>query len=253
MAGSFIIDCFPEAASKYHRNYAIVVIDVIRATTTATTAIALGRRVFPCQTTDDAFVKAASLHEPLMVGELGGNMPVGFDMTNSPNLISQRDDVNRPMILVSSSGTQLLMNAAGAEAVYIACLRNLTSVARHLLGRHQRVAILGAGTRGRFRREDQIGCAWLAEKLLAGGCHAETPETLEYVQRWKGIDLEVIREGRSAEYLCRSGQESDLAYILSHVDDLDIVPTLVSGELVVADRRSSDSSAPAIDAAAIVA
>ncbi len=232
MAVSVIIDCFPESASRYLSDYAIVVIDVIRATTTATTALSLGRRVFPCLTTDAAFVIASSLHEPLLVGELGGNMPFGFDLTNSPALISERDDIHRPMILVSSSGTQLLLNAVGAKAVYVACLRNLSAVARYLQSRHQRVAVIGAGTRGRFRREDQIGCAWLTEKLLAAGYQAENPETLEYVRRWQGAGLDVIREGRSADYLRRSGQEIDLDFVLTHLDDLDVVPSLIGSELI---------------------
>ena len=233
MTGSVVIDCFPESACRYHAEHAIVAIDVIRATTTATTALSLGRRVFPCQTTDDAFVLASSLHEPLLVGELGGNMPFGFDITNSPALLSARDDVNRPMILVSSSGTQLLMNAIGAEAVYVACLRNLSAVARYLEGHHQRVAVIGAGTRGRFRREDQIGCAWLTDKLLTAGYKAENHETIEYVERWKGADLNVIRDGRSADYLRKSGQTVDLDFILGHIEDLAIVPILINNELII--------------------
>jgi 2-phosphosulfolactate phosphatase len=230
--GSVVIDCFPDSAHRYLRDHVIVAIDVIRATTTATTALDGGRRVIPCQTTDDAFVIASRLQEPLLVGELGGNMPVGFDLTNSPYLISRRDDIHRPMILLSSSGTQLLLNAAGAEATYIACLRNISAVAAHLALHHPKVAVLGAGTRGQFRREDQIGCAWLAEKLLDCGYGTENRETLECVRRWKNVDLEVIREGRSAAYLKKSGQEMDLEFVLGHLDDLEIVPTLVSGELV---------------------
>ncbi len=234
MNGSVIIDCFPESAQRYKDGYAIVVIDVIRATTTATTAIASGRRVFPAQTTDEAFVLASALGDPLLVGELGGNMPYGFTMTNSPAQIAVRNDVNRPMVLVSSSGTQLLLNAKGGEALYIACFRNLSAVANYIAGRHERVAILGAGTRGQFRREDQMGCAWVAEKLIRAEYNAETPQTREYISRWKGVDPEEVRDGRSADYLRRSGQAEDLEFILRHIDDLNIVPALVNGELVVA-------------------
>lgn len=234
MKGVVAIDCFPESAERYRERYAIVVVDVIRATTVAATAVSMGRRVFPARTADDASIVAASLKEPLLVGELGGNMPYGFDLTNSPAQIAVRTDVQRPMVLVSSSGTQLLMNAAGGAAVYVGCLRNVSALARHLAASHERVAVLGAGTRGQFRREDQIGCAWVAEKLVAAGYFAETPRTSELIARWRGADLQVIRGGRSAAYLCRSGQQEDLEFVLSHVDDLDVVPRLVGGELVPA-------------------
>lgn len=231
MKGAVIIDAFPESAERYRQGYAIVVVDVIRATTTATTAVSMGRQVIPAQTTDEAIRLASSLKEPILVGELGGNMPVGFDLTNSPARIAERLDVHRPMILVSSSGTQLLLNAVGAEAVYIACFRNFSAVSRYLAGRHRRIAVLGAGTRNQFRREDQIGCVLVAEQLVASGYIPETEATSHYISRWSGTNLDVVRSGRSAAYLRDSGQEIDLDFVLSHVDDLETVPSLINGGL----------------------
>lgn len=240
MKGTVIIDSFPESAERYRDQYAIVVIDVIRATTTATTAISLGRRVFPVRTTDEASRIASTLNNPLMAGELGGNMPYGFDLTNSPAQLVERNDLHRPMVLVSSSGTQLLMNAVGAEAVYIACFRNFSAVARYLDGRHRRIAVLGAGTRNEFRREDQMGCAWVAERLMACGYFPETEKTSRYISQWSGKSPEEVRTGRSAAYLRRSDQEEDLEFVLRHIDDVDTVPSLVNGELIhVAGRKET--------------
>ena len=234
MKRSVVIDCFPDSAEKYRSDHAIVVVDVIRATTTATTAVSLGRKVFPVRTTDEAFVRAAKLKRPLLVGELGGNMPYGFDLTNSPVQIAIRADVDRPMILVSSSGTQLLLNSQGSEGVYISCFRNFSAVAKHIAGRHDRIALLGAGSRGIFRREDQMGCAWVAEKLVHEGYDPENRETSDYVMKWGGISSSEARNGKSADYLRKTGQEYDLDFIVKHVDDLDTVPALVDGELVLA-------------------
>jgi 2-phosphosulfolactate phosphatase len=231
MTARLVIDCFPESAERYRGAYAIVAVDVIRATTTATTALHTGRRVFPARTTDEAFTLAAQLSDPLLVGELGGNMPYGFHETNSPAAIARRTDVHRPMILVSSSGTELIVSAVGSEGVYLACLRNASAVARYVARRHDRVAVIGAGTRGRFRREDQIGCARVAGALLDAGFIAETQETTDCVGRWRNADLEEIRGGASADYLRRSGQEEDLEFVLSHIDDLETVPCLVKGEI----------------------
>ena len=242
MKGTLVIDCLPESAERYRDSHAIVVVDVIRATTVATTAVSTGRRVFPAKTTDDASVIAATLKEPLLVGELGGNMPYGFDMTNSPVQIAARRDVHRPMVLVSSSGTQLLLSAVGSEAIYLACLRNASAVARHIFGRHERVAILGAGSRGQFRREDQMGCAWVAAKLLDAGYRAETEKTSDLVARWRHARVEELRSGKSAEYLVRSGQQADLEFVLSHVEDLDTVPSLVGGELIAVSTKTAHAS-----------
>jgi 2-phosphosulfolactate phosphatase len=244
MAKTVIIDCFPESALHYRDNHAIVVIDVIRATTTATTAVSFGRRVFPVQTTDSAFILAEKIPDAILVGELGGNVPYGFHMTNSPVQVTALEkvpcgpfsDPRRPIILLSSSGTQLLFNAAGAKAVYLACFRNYSAVAGHIAERHHKIAILGAGTRGQFRREDQMGCAWVAEKLIASGFTAASTQTVEIVERWRGVLPAVVREGRSADYLRKSGQIVDLEFILHHIDDLDTVPVLRDGELVKVDE-----------------
>jgi len=78
-----VIDCFPESVENYRRGYAIVAVDIIRATTTAITGVALGRRCYPTPTLEAAVPLAAKLTNPLLVGELGGSMPYGFDMNNS--------------------------------------------------------------------------------------------------------------------------------------------------------------------------
>lgn len=254
MPPTVVIDCFPESAERYHHRCAIVAIDVIRATTTATTALSLGRRVVPARTTDEASVAAAGLDNPLLVGELGGNTPYGFDLTNSPAEIALRRDIERPMVLVSSSGTQLIIGAAGAPGVYVACLRNYSAVAAHLAGTHERIAVIGAGTRGQFRREDQIGCALVAQQLMERGYEPEDARTLEYIARWTSMAsdarMAAIREGRSADYLRRSGQEQDLDFVVAHLDDLGTVPTLIHGELIDATGRARSPHERAEGAAA---
>jgi 2-phosphosulfolactate phosphatase len=128
--------------------------------------------------------------------------------------------------------------------VYLACLRNYSAVARHLAERHAHVAVLGAGTRGQFRREDQIGCALVGQQLLDLGYRAEDANTLDYVERWRDAPLEVIREGRSADYLRRSGQPEDLDFVLAHVDDVETVPWFATGEFVDAAGQHATSGEP---------
>ena len=98
--------------------------------------------------------------------------------------------------------------------------------------------MLGAGTRNQFRREDQIVCAWVAKLLAEAGHEPETDLTKNVIQRWEDADPEEFRKGRSAEYLRRSGQLHDLEFIVHHVDDLDVVPLLVDGELLRATTVS---------------
>jgi 2-phosphosulfolactate phosphatase len=228
---SVVIDCFPETARRY-ADAAVVAVDVIRATTTAATAVVRGHRCFPVPSLEAAVPLAARLDNPLLVGELGGNMPYGFDLTNSPAAVDGLSDVGRPMILLSTTGTKLIEEARHAEATYIACLRNHSAVAAHLSKFHGRVAIIGAGTRGEFREEDQLCCAWIAEGLINLGYEPERQDTLRLVERWSGVPPEEIAVSNSAEYLRRTGQVGDLEFILTHVDDVAAVFVLDGDEIV---------------------
>lgn len=228
------IDSLPTSAAKYVDDWTIIAVDVIRFTTTVATALSMGRRVYPARSSDEAFSIAADLEDPLLAGELGGNVPYGFDLANSPVQVMALRQVpcgfftaaNRPIVLVSSSGAQLVMNSLGARDVYLGCLRNISVLTEHVAANHDRVAVLGAGTRGRFRREDQLGCAWIAARLAEKGFAYGDESTSELAKRWHGVSTDVIREGASADYLRRTGQTHDLEFILHYQDDLKVVPKM---------------------------
>lgn len=233
-----MIDAFPESASRYANGYAIVAIDVIRATTTAVTAVATGRRCFPVASTEEAFLLAGTLDQPLLAGELGGAIPDGFEIDNSPAEIASRTDVHRPLILLSSSGTRLIRNCLLCDGAYLACFRNYTPIARHLVGRYSKVALIGAGTRGEFREEDQMCCAWIASYLESCGYMPQDPGTAAIMRRCTGAPPEACARGNSAAFLKRSGHLADLEFILNHIDDLDEVVKLCGSEVVRSPARA---------------
>lgn len=232
MRKTFVIDCFPESVQSYKNGYTIVAVDVIRATTTAVTAAALGRKCFPVPSLEAAVPLAARLTNPLLVGELGGSMPYGFDLNNSPADLECRTDIHRPMILLSTSGTRVICGAEEWQAVYVACLRNYHALIAYLAEHHPTVALIGAGSRGEFREEDQLCCVWIAEGLLAAGYEAQNGRTSAIIKRWSGVPVDVIAEGASADYLRNSGQVRDLEYILTHIDDLNEVYRFERGQVV---------------------
>ena len=236
MQNTVTIDCFAESVARYRRGYAVVAVDVVRATTTASTAVATGRRCFPVPTVEAARTLAGQIEGALLAGEQGGAIPPGFDLNNSPTELLARRDTTRPLILLSSSGTKLLHEASRCEAAVVACLRNYVSVTEQMPRSYRHVAVIGAGTRGEFREEDQMCCAWVAERLIALGYLPENRETLDYVKRWSGAPVDSWIHNKSAAYLRSSGQEADLEFILSHVDDIDAILMLRHGQVVVSQN-----------------
>src|SRR6266516_7853138 len=103
------IGCFHEHLPPVARGSAVVAIDVIRATTTAITAVAAGHRLYPAGSMEAAVRLAADLDRPILAGELGGVRPFGFYMQNSPCEMHDMKDFSRPIIVLSRSGTRLMI------------------------------------------------------------------------------------------------------------------------------------------------
>jgi 2-phosphosulfolactate phosphatase len=236
-----LIDCFPESAVRYRSGFAVVAIDVMRATTTAITAAVTGRRCFPVPSVKTAFETAARLQNPLLVGEQRGEIPPGFHINNSPTQIHSRTDIERPAVLLSSSGTRLCDGAALCDAAYVACLRNYAATAQHLAMRFPSIAVIGAGNYGEFREEDQMCCAWLADCLMDLGYVAGDRKTMDLVHAWRNQPADIWTGNKSANYLRNTGQLYDLDFILAHVGDLNIPYALICGE-VVAEACSISAS-----------
>jgi 2-phosphosulfolactate phosphatase len=249
MKRTVVIDYLPESVCRYRPGWAVVVVDVIRATTTAITAVVSGRRCFPAPSVEAARSLARYIDTPLLAGESSGELPAGFEMDNSPAQVASRGDTYRPLVLVSSSGTRAIHEAIGCEATYLGCYRNYSALPAYLSARHSRIAVVGAGSKGEFREEDQICCAWIAAGLMSEGYSAENRETLSIANRWRDATPDACLCSRSVDFLKRTGRLNDLDFILGHIDDLQAVFTVRHGEvkMFAADHARQPAVAEALE------
>jgi 2-phosphosulfolactate phosphatase len=218
--GEFFIACHRDRPDPRIRGAAVVAIDVIRASTTAITAVAAGRRCLLAASPAVARRIATRTGNALLAGEVGGEMPPGFDLQNSPTEILALADADRPVVLVSTSGVPLMIAAVPLAPVYVASLRNARATASGLAGVHRRIAILGADRRGRLRREDALCAARIAGDLANRGYAAADAVTQHVLRRWGKAPDDALLGGRSDAYLRSSGQVRDLEFVLAHIDDL---------------------------------
>ena len=238
MRKTVVIDCFPESAARYRNGYAVVVVDVVRATSTAVSAVATGRRCFVAATIDAARELTTKLGNAFLVGEQKGIMPPGFELNNSPvELLARTAPLTVQSYCCPPSGTRLCCEASFCDIAFLACFRNYVSVAVHLAENFPNVAVIGAGSRGEFRAEDQMCCAWIAETLVQLGYMPVNDETREIIQRWSGLPIDAWTGSKSVAYLRESGQLADLNFILDHTDDLTSVFTMRGNEVIM-ERNS---------------
>jgi 2-phosphosulfolactate phosphatase len=191
-----------------------------------------GGRSFPVASIEAAVPLAARLHNPLLAGELGGNMPYGFQVQNSPVEMERNVDPDRPVILLSTTGTRLLCEAAAVGTTYAACLRNARAQAEWLIERHGRVLLLAGESRGEFREEDRLCCGRIAKALLDAGYEPASAFVEELVKQWGDAPDDAFLGGHSVRYLMDTGQYHDVEFTLRRIDDLESVYELRDGELV---------------------
>jgi 2-phosphosulfolactate phosphatase len=226
------ICCFVGTRQEYRDNSAaLVAIDVIRATTTAITASSMGRECHVAATLEAAFAAAARLSNALLAGELGGVMPDGFDLTNSPAQLAARTDISRPLVLLSSTGTRLMHEICDSNSGYVACFRNYSATIEYLAQNYNTAVLIGAGTRGEFREEDQMCCAWIAQGLMESGFAPTDGVTRDLIERWRGAPKDAFLNSRSVDYLRRTDQLHDLDFILGHFGDVDTPYNLRANEI----------------------
>lgn len=216
------VDHGAPASAAYGSDWVVVGIDIFRATSVITTAVASGRQCHLAATLEEASALSAQLPASLLAGEQGGVVPDDFDLGNSPTALAARYDVHRPLVLLTSSGTPLLRGARRAARVYAASLRNVSAQVHHLVELSLNVVVIAAGTRGERRREDEYGAARVAAGLIAAGFEPD-PVAEEVVSGYAHLDPEVCATGKSADFLRRTGRQDDIDFVLEHQDDIELI------------------------------
>lgn len=227
-----VIDVVPkaEAAEPVRlRDATVLVVDVLRASTTIVTALGNGcLAVVPVADPLEARVRAAALGgEVLLAGERRGETLEGFDLGNSPVEMTRERVGGRTIVFSTSNGTRALVAARGARAVVVAGLVNLGAAAGWALAEGRAVTILCAGERGRVSLEDHVCAGLLVERLLASVSAAVLTPSARAAReagRAYGKDVARLREDSPwARHLASRGRAGDVAACLA-LDGTTLVP-----------------------------
>ena len=140
----------------------------------------------------------------------------------------------------------MLAAAAQRARVYVACLRNFEATANEIALQHRRVVLIGAGEDGEVCAADQMATAWLALRMQGRDFDLEGRHTVDEVKRWGPSDVSLIGLSRSAERLRARGRENEVDFVLSHVNDLNVVCAYEDGEIIdpVAKRKKQEEETP---------
>lgn len=145
----------------------VVVVDVLRAFTTAAHALAAGaRELLPVAAVDEALRLRATGRVDLAMGEVGGLPVEGFDLSNSPAALDGRRLDGRRIAFRTTNGTQGIVRSAHADAVFAASFVVAAATARAVLATGPAaVTIVVTGDGGDGGEEDRALAAYLGELL----------------------------------------------------------------------------------------
>lgn len=152
----------------------VVMIDLLRASTTICHALAAGAAdVIPFVEVDDLRRAAEGLDRANVVlgGERGGERIKGFDLGNSPEEYTASAVFDKRVLFTTSNGTRALHHARFAARVLVGSIANLTAVV-HCLSHDVAVHLLCAGTNGHVSREDILAAGAIAYEVT----HADRPD-----------------------------------------------------------------------------
>ena len=149
---------------------AAVIIDVFRAFTTAAIAFDRGAtEITLVAEADDALALHRSGVGDLLMGEVDGKRPEGFDFGNSPHEISQADVAGKSLVQSTRAGTVGVAAAANAETVYLGSFvvaqATVEAIRRE---RPETVSIIAMGDQGRVRSDEDEQCGIYLRNVLEG-------------------------------------------------------------------------------------
>lgn len=212
----------------------VVVIDVLRATTTIIHALAAGAvAVVPCLEVDEARTIAAGEFpgSAVLGGERGGLPIPGFDLGNSPREYTPQRVGDKTVVFTTTNGTRALLRCKAAKRVLIGAFVNLSAVCREL-GDDSHIVLLCAGTNGHVTREDALFAGAVVNELASGHILNDQAELAADAWRSCKSDLtgadplgRALRFSRGGRNLIDTGQENDID-IAAQIDKFDTVPQL---------------------------
>ena len=215
----------------------VVMIDVLRASSSIVTALANGCRGFiPILSPDQAREKAQQFEKEriLLGGEREGIKIEGFNLGNSPREYKREAVKDRTIIFSTTNGVKTLEMVKGANGIIIGSFLNLQAICNYCTNYKGDILLICAGKEGKFSLED-TACAGMIINSLKDvfpvACQQESDANLTaqlLYEKFGNNILEILRKSQHGRYLESIGLGEDLKFC-SQLDFFHIVPIFKDG------------------------
>lgn len=212
----------------------VIVIDVLRSTSTIVTAFYRGcKEILPVETVGQAL--SLMNQDYLLIGERYGKRLTDFDFSNSPYEIQHADVLNKKLIITTTNGTHAILKANRANHVLIGCFLNAMSVVKKALHFDQDITLLCAGTRDEFSLEDGL-CAGYMVQLFQNFCTVTCSDFALLLKagyiHWQDQIPQLLHKTTTGTRLVQLGYTQDILWS-AQLNFCDIVPEYVDHRIFV--------------------
>ena len=215
----------------------VVIIDVLRATSTIATALYNGAAsVIPVDTIESC-IELGKQHCGITAGERDGKVADGLEYGNSPFEYPKSFVENKTLVLTTTNGTRLLHMALkrGAGHIVTGSFPNLSAVCNYLVSENQPVLLACAAWKDRVNIEDTLFAGAVISRIrnhFAIKCDASSIAENLYKQAKPDL-FDFMKNNNASHYhrLTGYGLDKDMRYCLTE-DVANVLPVYANGKLV---------------------
>ena len=219
-------------------NSIVVIIDILRATSTIATALYNGAKcVIPVDSVSRC-IELGKQIDGITAGERDGKIAGGLVHGNSPFEYPKEFIENKTLVLTTTNGTRLLQMALdkNAEGIITGAFVNLTAVCDYLVAMKQNVILGCAAWKDRVNMEDTLFAGAVIARIKENfsiNCDSSNMSETLYRDGEKNL-FEFMKLNNASHYLrlMGFGLEKDIRYCLT-ADKANVLPVYNDGKLMI--------------------
>ena len=215
----------------------VVIIDVLRATSTIATALHNGAKcIIPVDSVVEC-IRIGKQIEGITAGERDGQVAEGLSYGNSPFEYPRQFISGKILVLTTTNGTKLLHMALdkGAKKIITGSFVNLSAVCNYLVEKNRPVILGCAAWKDRVNIEDTLFAGAVINRIKDHfdiNCDGSQIAETMYMDAKEDL-FEFLKNKNASHYhrLTKFGLEKDIRYCLSE-DAANVLCVYEGGQLV---------------------
>jgi 2-phosphosulfolactate phosphatase len=225
----------------------VIIIDVLRASTTICAALRNGaREVIPTPDIENATKISANLSgdSRLLGGERQGKMIDGFDLGNSPLEYTQNKVGGKTIVFTTTNGAGTIYRCRYASLALVGSFVNISAIVQTIIDIGGTWTILCSGRQGEFSIEDATCAGTIISKVNAVSAVETDDAGLTAVilyNKFKKNFLRMMKQSAHGKYLISLGFEEDLKFC-ADIDSIPVIPILEGTGIKLRSQRNPDLS-----------